>query len=88
MKKAWAYNSVIHAPTHHGFAFATNLGMSILCRSIPKNLCDVMKLMVVFFIEKKVYGKFFEDTTSGDNFRISSKRYHSSDSRGGGSARS
>jgi hypothetical protein len=46
-----------------------------------------MKLMVAFFIEKKVYGKFFEDTT-GYNFRISSKRYHSPDSRGGGSARS
>jgi hypothetical protein len=34
MKKAWeawivAYNnSVIHAPMHHGFAFATNLGTS------------------------------------------------------------
>jgi hypothetical protein len=61
--------------------------MSILGKSIPKNLCDVMKLMVAFFIDKKVYGELFEDT-SGDNFRTSSKRYHSSDSRRGGSARS
>jgi hypothetical protein len=33
MKKVWeawivAYNSVIHAAIHHGFAFATNLGTS------------------------------------------------------------
>jgi hypothetical protein len=33
MKKAWeawivAYNSVIRAATHHGLAFATNLGTS------------------------------------------------------------
>jgi hypothetical protein len=45
-----------------------------------------MKLMVAFFIEKKVYGEFFEDT-NGDNFRISAKRYHSPDPRGGVSAR-